>query len=149
MRRRHVADYAVSVHVEQDMSGPWEQLRSILQDEAARARLTGSALVTKWLGSGIMMLVGMALFLGAIILGIALLIPWSIRSADRGRSAQEEGLGTESPMEILERRFTEAENSVEDYRKRREVLVEVNGAVEPNGAHKHEPLATPRAREGR
>jgi hypothetical protein len=52
-------------------------------------------------------------------------------------------------MEILERRFAEGDVSVEDYRKRREVLVQVKGAVESNGAHEYEPMATPRAREGR
>ena len=96
-----------------------------------------------------MMMVGMVLFWAAIILGIAWLIAWSIRSADRGGSAQEEGLGTESPMEILERRFAEGKISAEDYRKRREVLVEVDRRVGSNGAHKYEPLATPRGREGR
>jgi putative membrane protein len=100
-------------------------------------------------GIGIMM-VGMALFWGAIILGIVWLIAWSIRCADRGRSMQEEELASgESPTEILERRFAEGDVSVEDYRKRREVLIEVSGAVQSNGAHEYEPLATPRAREGR
>jgi uncharacterized membrane protein len=51
-----------------------------------------------------------------------------------------------SPAEILERRFAEGAISVEEYRARREALV--NGATAPNGAGKEEPLTALRG-EGR
>jgi putative membrane protein len=44
----------------------------------------------------------------------------------------------ESPVEILERRFAEGEISAEDYRARRELLV--NGTGESNGARKDQAL---------
>ena len=46
-----------------------------------------------------------------------------------------------SPMEILERRFAAGEISVEEYRTRREALV--NGGAGRNGAHKDELLTAP------
>lgn len=45
---------------------------------------------------------------------------------------------TESPVEILERRFAEGAISIEEYRTRREALLD--GAAEPNGDHTDEPL---------
>ena len=48
----------------------------------------------------------------------------------------------ESPVEILERRFAEGAISPDDYRARREVLV--NGTAEANDAHEEVPLAAPR-----
>jgi hypothetical protein len=44
----------------------------------------------------------------------------------------------ESPVEILERRLAEGDISVEEYRTRREELVD--GADEPNADHEDEPL---------
>jgi uncharacterized membrane protein len=97
-------------------------------------------------GWGIVMLIGMFLFWGAIVLGIALLI----RAGARGWWARgerpvtgESPVTRESPVEILERRFAEGAISVEDYRARREALV--NGT--PNGAHKDEPLTAASAGE--
>jgi hypothetical protein len=52
----------------------------------------------------------------------------------------------ESPVEILDRRFAEGAISMEEYRARREALVD--GGVEPNGFHKDELLTAPRG-EGR
>jgi putative membrane protein len=53
--------------------------------------------------------------------------------SSRGSSTPGEGpRSTESPVEILERRFAEGSISLEDYQARREVLVK--GTAEPNGA---------------
>ena len=54
---------------------------------------------------------------------------------------------TESPMEILERRFAEGAISIEDYQAGREVLV--TGSADSNGAHEDRPLTAARAGEGR
>jgi putative membrane protein len=53
----------------------------------------------------------------------------------------------ESPVEILDRRFAEGEISAEDYRARRELLV--NRTAESNGAHKDEALMAAGAEEGK
>lgn len=53
---------------------------------------------------------------------------------------------TESPVEILERRFAEGAISVEEYRTRREALVD--GTAEPNTNHEDEPLTAARAGDG-
>jgi uncharacterized membrane protein len=95
-------------------------------------------------GWGILMVIGMFLFWGAIVLGIA----WLIRAAGQGWWAPRERPVTseitrESPVEILERRFAEGAISLEDYQARREALV--NGT--PNGAHEDEPLTAARAGE--
>jgi hypothetical protein len=58
------------------------------------------------------MMLMMALFWGAIILGIV----WVARGAFDGWR------GRETPTEILERRFAEGAISVEDYYERREVI---------------------------
>jgi putative membrane protein len=60
-------------------------------------------------------------------------------------SAPGERTGTtESPVEILERRFAEGEISIDEYRARREALV--SGIAEPNTDD--EPLTAPRAADG-
>ena len=62
----------------------------------------------------------MVLFWGGVILGIL----WLIRGVARSGSAPGQRLASkESPVEILERRFAEGAISPEDYRARREVLV--------------------------
>jgi putative membrane protein len=63
--------------------------------------------------------------------------------SSQGSSTPSERPGPkESPLEVLERRFAEGEISAEDYRARREVLV--NGTAGPNGDHKDESVtATP------
>lgn len=53
----------------------------------------------------------------------------------------------ESPVEILARRFAEGEISPEDYRARREMLVNKN--TESDGAHKDQALTATGAEEGR
>jgi putative membrane protein len=90
------------------------------------------------------MMIGMVLFWGVILLGIAWFV-WG--GARRGPTPGERPVTKASPLEILERRFAEGTISVEDYRARREVLV--NGTGEPNGAAKDEPLTTPQTTEGR
>ena len=61
-------------------------------------------------------------------------------------SAPKEGPAIkESPVEILDRRFAEGEISAEEYRARRELLV--NRSAESNGAHKQEALTAPGAEE--
>ena len=73
-----------------------------------------------------LMMVAMVLFWGAIIFGAI----WLLRGAARGESStQREPLDKERPVDILERRFAEGAITEEDYRARREVLV--NGTVEP------------------
>ena len=52
----------------------------------------------------------------------------------------------ESPVEILERRFAEGAISVDEYRARREELI--NGTDEPNADHEDEPLTASRAGGG-
>ena len=68
-----------------------------------------------------LMMVPMVLFWAAIIVGVV----WLIRAPFDRRPRQER----ESPTEVLERRFAEGAISVEDYRERRDVLV--NGTAEP------------------
>ena len=53
---------------------------------------------------------------------------------------------SETPLQILERRFAEGEISIEEYRARREALVD--GAVFPSGHEDDERLAAPRSGGG-
>lgn len=64
-----------------------------------------------------LMMAMMVLFWGAVIVGTV----WLIRSAG-GSWGRERSVSTETPVEILDRRFAEGEISEEDYRARREVL---------------------------
>ena len=90
-----------------------------------------------------LMMVVMLLFWGAVILGIF----WLIRGTARGGSPPgETPVNKESPVEILERRFAEGAITADDYRARREVLV--NGTAESN-VDKDEPRAARQAVEGR
>jgi putative membrane protein len=73
-----------------------------------------------------LMMVMMLLFWGAVIFGVV----WLIRGVAWGRSVPEGPVSTESPAEILDRRFAEGEIDEEDYRARREVLA---GRGEPIG----------------
>ena len=77
----------------------------------------------------------MVLFWAAVVFGIV----WLIRSAARGGPAPsgETSVSREAPVEILERRFAEGALTLEDYRARREVLV--NGNAEPNRASTDKP----------
>lgn len=63
-----------------------------------------------WMGVG---MIGMALFWGAIILGIV----WLVRGGpDRWRRPEE------TPLAILDRRFAEGALSADEYHERRAVL---------------------------
>jgi putative membrane protein len=98
--------------------------------------LRGSDIGWGWMMS---MMVFMVLFWGAVIFGIV----WLIRSSVDHRPEHR----TESPIDILERRFAEGAIPVEDYRARRDVLVK--GATGSNGAGVQEPLTAPQPPEGR
>lgn len=98
------------------------------------------------IGSGwwIVMPVMMILCMGAMMFGMSQMG----RGSRRGWWPPWQRSGTkETPVETLDRRFAEGEISAEDYRARREVLV--NGTAEPNGDQEDEPLTTPSAGEGR
>ena len=86
-----------------------------------------------------LMMVGMVLFWGAIIFGVV----WLIRSVARSGSAPAESLARrESPVQILERRFAEGKITEDDYRARREVLVN-KGSAGRDGAREDQPLIAP------
>jgi uncharacterized membrane protein len=83
-----------------------------------------------------LMMVAMVLFWGAVIFGIF----WLIRGTVRGGWAVSEApVNKETPVEILERRFAEGAITPDDYRARREVLV--NGTASSNDAREEDPLA--------
>jgi putative membrane protein len=68
----------------------------------------------------------MVLFWGALIFGIV----WLIRDTAWGRSNHgEPPPSTESPLEILDRRFAEGAISEEDYRARRNVLLDADNQL--------------------
>ena len=77
-----------------------------------------------------LMMAVMVLFWGAVIFGIV----WLVRSVSGGGPAPsgETPVSRETAVEILERRFAEGALTLEDYRARREVLV--NDTAEPNAA---------------
>ena len=98
------------------------------------------------LGAGwwVAMVIMMLLFWGVIIIGVGWLMrggfdcgPWM------GRRTEPP---TETPTDILERRFAQGAISVEDYQARRKVLAD--SAAPPNGAPKDEAPTAPGAREG-
>lgn len=99
------------------------------------------------IGAGwwIVMMGVMVLFWAAVIFGIVWFVRGSAGAWPSWRSEEERR--AETPTEVLERRLAEGAISVEDYRTRREVLV--NGTADTNGAHKDEPLTAPPAGEGR
>lgn len=110
--------------------------------------LTTIPLADTWgmqVGTGfvIAMVVMMVLCMGAMMFGMARMG----RSSTGGWSMPWNRLmGRESPRETLERRFAEGEISVEEYRARREVLVD--GGAGGNGAGKDETSTASRG-EGR
>ena len=69
-------------------------------------------------GWWIVMMVGMALFWGSVIIGIALLVR---------RSSGWRDERSETPLEILERRFAEGVISADEYHERREVMTGGSG----------------------
>ena len=73
---------------------------------------------------------------------------WMMMRGMGGGSAPSESSGTtESPVDILERRFAEGEISIEEYRARREALV--NGIANESGERDEQPLTASQAGEGR
>jgi putative membrane protein len=72
---------------------------------------------------------------------------WMMMRGMGGGSSQESPAPSESPVEVLERRFAEGAISIEEYQARREALV--NGSPGTNGAHKDEPLIGAGVGEGR
>lgn len=98
------------------------------------------ALADTWMHGGwgwgwmALMMILMLLFWAAVIFGIVWLIRGTLGGGPERRS--------ESPTEVLERRFAEGALSVEDYYARRDVLA--NAAGGSNGARKDEQLTAPR-----
>jgi uncharacterized membrane protein len=92
----------------------------------------------------VVMVVMMVLCMGGMMFGMSRMG----RGSTRGSWAPWDRFMTkESPLELLERRFAEGEISAEDYRARREVLL--NGTARPNGKHKDESVTATPAGEGR
>lgn len=80
-------------------------------------------------GWWIVMIVGMAVFLGAVILAAV----WLTRGALSGGRAD----ATETPNDVLQRRFAQGVITAEDYEQRRKLLAE-HGATEVDRAeHAH------------
>jgi uncharacterized membrane protein len=93
----------------------------------------------------VLMMALMVLFWGAVVFGIV----WLIRGATHGEPARsgETLASRETALQILERRFAEGALTLDDYRARREVLM--NGAAEPNDASKEKSQPTSPAGEAR
>lgn len=84
------------------------------------------------------MMIFMVLFWGAVIFGIV----WLIRGTAWGSSPRgEPPASRESPLDILERRFAEGAITEEDYRARRQVLLDATTGS--NGARKDELVVSP------
>lgn len=66
-------------------------------------------------GWWIVMMIGMLVFWGAVIVAIA----WLVRNGAPDSWRRDK---SETPIEILERRFAEGSISADEYRERREVL---------------------------
>lgn len=86
-----------------------------------------------------LMMIVMLLFWGGLIFGIV----WLVRTTVDRRPEPR----TESPIDVLDRRFAEGAISVEDYHARREVLL--NGPAGSNGARRDEPVTAAQAAGGR
>jgi putative membrane protein len=91
------------------------------------------------LGWMTLMMIVMLLFWGGLIFGIV----WLVRNTVDRRPERR----TESPIDVLDRRFAEGAISVEDYHARREVLL--NGPAGSNGARRDEPVTAAQAAGGR
>jgi uncharacterized membrane protein len=68
-------------------------------------------------------------------------------SSESSPAASESRATTETPVQILERRFAEGAISVEEYQASRDALL--NGSAGSNGTPKDEPLTAAQAAEGR
>ncbi len=81
-------------------------------------------------GWWVVMMIGMALFWGAVILGIV----WLVRDGLEGRQRS----GHETPLAILDRRFAEGALSADEYHERRNVLVPGEVRRSDQGVASHE-----------
>jgi putative membrane protein len=89
-----------------------------------------------WIFMPVMMLICMGAMMWMMMRGMG-------RSSSRDWSAPwNRFVSRESPLETLERRFAEGEISIDEYRARREALVDVN--AQPSGDH-DERLVAPRS----
>jgi uncharacterized membrane protein len=68
-------------------------------------------------------------------------------SSSRDDSSAPKDRFVSSPIETLEHRLADGDISIEEYRERREALV--NGAAESSGDRAKEQIAAPRSEEGR
>ena len=99
------------------------------------------------IGTGwwIVMIPMMVLFMGAMM--------WMMMRGMGGGSARDSSapsdtfVSGDSPIETLERRLAEGQISIEEYRERREALVD--GSAEPSGDDHEEQLTATRAGQGR
>ena len=86
----------------------------------------------------------MVLFMGGMM--------WMMRRGMGGSSSSDSSapgdrfVSRDSPMEALERHLAEGEISIEEYRARREALVD--GTAQPSGDYDEERLAAPRSGGG-
>jgi uncharacterized membrane protein len=89
-----------------------------------------------WIVMPVMMLLCMG--------GMMLMMRGMGSGSSRGRAwPWERFMKGEGPVETLDRRFAEGEISIDEYRARRQALV--NGSTDPDGAHEDERLtAAPR-----
>ena len=91
-------------------------------------------------GWWILMPVMMLICMGAMM--------WMMRgmggsSSRRWSAPWDRSVSRESPLETLERRFAEGEISIDEYRVRREALVDEN--AQPSDDHEEKRLAAPRS----
>lgn len=87
----------------------------------------------------------MMLFMGAMMWMMMRGMMGGGSSPDSSASS-DTSTSRETPIEILERRFAEGEISIEEYRTRREALVD--GAAEPSADEDEQPLVGPRTGGG-
>jgi putative membrane protein len=100
------------------------------------------------IGSGwwIVMVPLMVIFMGGMMWMMMRMMGGS--SSSDSSEPSEKFVSRDTPLETLERRFAEGEISIEDYRARREALVD--GSAQPSGDHDEEERpAARRAGEGR
>jgi uncharacterized membrane protein len=99
------------------------------------------------IGTGwwVVMIPMMLLFMGAMM--------WMMMRGMGGSSSRDSSaprdsfVSRDNPIETLERRLAEGEISIEEYRERREALVD--GSAERSGDDEEEQLTAPRGGEGR
>jgi putative membrane protein len=98
-------------------------------------------------GSGWWLLaaIPMMLFMGAMMWMMMRGMMGGCSSPDSS-ARSDTSVSRETPMEVLERRFAEGEISIEEYRARREALVD--GAAEPSGDEDESRLVGPRTGGG-